>query len=57
MFLGIYFMDGWITGVEIVLIVTASIVFNFVLPEHGDPWSKRNAAESSDEKPDGQAEN
>lgn len=55
--LGLIFMDGFITCIGMLVIVFAAIIFDFVLPEHGDPWSKRNADESADGKPDGQEEN
>lgn len=88
MFMGLYFIDGFLTWMGILLIVATSIVFGCVLPEHNDPWkpvechragagyacayarhktdvpcgicplkSQREAAESADGKPDGQAEN
>ena len=57
MFLGLHFMDGFITWGGILLILFTSIIFNFVLPEHGDPWSQREADGTANEKPNGQADN
>ena len=51
MFLGIRFMDGWITWVGILLIVFTSIIFNFVLPEHGDPWRSTGYAKPTIDTP------
>lgn len=42
MFMGLYFMDGFITWMGVLLIVATSIIFGCVLPEHNDPWRKKD---------------